>query len=292
MSMHGLFERLFKIRPEEFRLTQAFFCYYTCIGMLYTLGATVGDSLFLSHVSPARVDGLLAWVYVGIAVATVGATWIFNVVQDRLRRIVLILSTQLMLAGTVMAFRLVLAGWGPGSPWWLYFGLIIWLEVCALLSIMLFYSFAGDYFTTRAAKRLYGYIVGGLALGNVLGGLAVGPLVVLMGTANLLYAVAGLLGAGGPRGAGGPASQPRVRAALVRSQELGADEVPHRRLRRPLRRLPPSSRGPASLAGHGSAFQDGHLSLAPPTVRPALSLLHVARIRNGARKRQLRRPRR
>lgn len=196
MSMHGLFERLFKIRPEEFRLTQAFFCYYTCIGMLYTLGATVGDSLFLTHVAPARVDGLLAWVYVGIAVATVGAAWIFNVVQDRLRRIVLIVSTQLLLALTVIAFRLVLAGWGAGTPWWIYFGLIIWLEVCALLSVMLFYSFAGDYFTTRAAKRLYGYIVGGLALGNVLGGLAVGPVVALIGTANLLYGVVVLLCSG------------------------------------------------------------------------------------------------
>lgn len=58
---------------------------------------------------------------------------------------------------------------------------------------MLFFSFAGDYFTTRDAKRLYGFIAGGLPVGTILGGLVVKPIVPLVGTANLLFVYMGLL---------------------------------------------------------------------------------------------------
>ncbi len=191
--MRRLFERLFQIRPSEFLRVQVFFVHYTCIGMLYTFGATAGDSLFLSNVPREQVDALLAWVYVGIAIATVAAAWIFDRLQDRVPRALLIAGTQGALAATVVLFRIALPETGAASPW-LYYGLIIWLEVCALLSITLFFSFAGDYFTTREAKRLYGYIAGGLALGNFLGGATVPWVVAAIGTANLLLVVAGLLG--------------------------------------------------------------------------------------------------
>jgi ATP/ADP translocase/HEAT repeat protein len=187
-----LFERLFKIRPAEFSLVQAFFLHFTCIGMLYTFGATAGDSLFLSNVAPNIVDGLLAWVYVGIAGATVTAAWLFDQFREKVRRATLIVGTQLVLAATLCLWRLVIPNGGSASPW-LYFALVIWLEVCALLSITVFFSFAGDYFNARAAKRLYGYIAGGLALGNVLAGAAVDRVVQTIGTANLLYICAGLL---------------------------------------------------------------------------------------------------
>jgi ATP/ADP translocase len=65
--MQKLFERFFSIRPGELGRVGAFFLHYTCIGMLYTFGATAGDSLFLTNVPPEMVDRVLAWVYIGRA---------------------------------------------------------------------------------------------------------------------------------------------------------------------------------------------------------------------------------
>lgn len=187
----GWFERWFGVRREERRLVLAFFAQYTCIGMLYTFGATAGDSLFLSQVAAERVDMLLAWVYVGIALATGVTTWVFDRLQGRLPRAAMIVGTPLLLAASVLLFRVILPGATSGG--WLYFGLIVWLEVCALISITLFFSFAGDYFTAHDAKRVYAFMAGGLPLGNMLGGAGADLVAHTLGADNLLFIVAALL---------------------------------------------------------------------------------------------------
>ncbi|MDP6360918.1 MAG: hypothetical protein QF473_37745, partial [Planctomycetota bacterium] len=192
--IYGFFEKFFNIRREEFMLVQAFFAYYTCIGMLYTFGPTVGDSLFLSNVAQERIDQLLGWVYVGTAVATVLTTWAYDLIADRFKRIVLLIGMQLVLAVTLFIFRMLLPE--SGGSEWLYFGLVIWMEVCGLLSISLFFSFAGDYFTSRDAKRLYAYICGGTAVGTVVAGLVTDPIVSVIGTKNLIYICMAMLVSG------------------------------------------------------------------------------------------------
>lgn len=70
---------------------------------------------------------------------------------------------------------------------------MVWLEACLFFAISVFFSFAGDYFTTRDARRLYGYITGGLSLGILVSGYAVDPVVHWIGTDNLLLVCAALL---------------------------------------------------------------------------------------------------
>jgi ATP/ADP translocase/HEAT repeat protein len=188
-----VFEAAFQIRPDEFWRVQIFFAFFALIGMFYTIGTTVGDTLFLSRFGASAAEHLLPWLFIGITIATVAVSWIFNLVEPRVPRITLIVGTQLGLAASLLIFREVLRA----DVRWLYFGLAVWLEVCALISIMLFFSLAGDYFTSRDARRLYGYITGGLALGNVLAGYASVPLVRAFGPDNLLYPCAALL-LGGP----------------------------------------------------------------------------------------------
>jgi CRP-like cAMP-binding protein/ATP/ADP translocase/HEAT repeat protein len=187
--MTKLLEQAFDVRPEERRLVLLFFAFFAGVGMFYTVGATVGDTLFLSNLPAPEVPRLLPWVYVGIAVANVASTLAFDAIQSRASRTNSIVGVQIALAVSVLLARqLVEAESGV-----IYFALVIWLEMCSLLSITLFFSFAGDYFSPRDARRLYGFIAGGISLGTVLSGHAIHLSVGLIGTKNLLYIGAMLL---------------------------------------------------------------------------------------------------
>jgi CRP-like cAMP-binding protein/HEAT repeat protein len=187
--MAKLLEQAFQIRPEERRIVLLFFAFFAGVGMFYTVGATVGDTLFLSNLPVGEVPRKLPLVYIGVAVANVLSTLAFGAVQSRVSRTASIIGTQVVLALSLLLARKLVEN-GSSS---LYFGLVIWLEACSLLSITLFFSFAGDYFSPRDARRLYGFIAGGMSFGTVVSGYAIGTGVSLIGTKNLLYVSALLL---------------------------------------------------------------------------------------------------
>ena len=188
LSFKNLFHSAFSIQPQEFGLVQSFFLYYTTIGMFYTLGAASGDTMLLSRFGE-NARNLLPWVYIGIALSSMVITSIYDFVQGKIPRRVLLTVLPLILSGSVLGLRLLL---GFINNNWIYFCLVVWLETCALISIMLFFSLAGDYFTSRDARRLYGYISGGLPLGTILAGFCTKFLAGLFGIQNLLYVVAAL----------------------------------------------------------------------------------------------------
>lgn len=188
----SLFDKLFGIKPKEFYRVQAFFFFLTASSMFGTMGATVGDTLFLARFGSERAEHLLPWVCIGIGVLTVVLTFLYEHFEERFPREKMLIGVYLFLAVSLVLFRLALRT----GILWLYFGLVTWLEASALTAFMVFFSFAGDYFTGRDAKRLYGYINGGIALGSVIGGFSVDPLVKVMGDENLLYVCAALLACG------------------------------------------------------------------------------------------------
>ena len=184
-----LLERAFGVRPDERRVVLLFFGFFAGVGMFYTVGAAIGDTLFLSHLPPAAVPSLLPWVYVGIAVANVASTLTFDAVQARVSRPVSIVGTQIVLAVSVLLARQLVDAHTTA----VYYGLVIWLEACAVFSITLFFSFAGDYFAPRDARRLYGFIVGGMPLGTIVAGQAIRLAVGQVAAENLLYGAVAVL---------------------------------------------------------------------------------------------------
>ncbi len=193
-TIKKIFEKLFNIYPSEFRLVQSFFLYYTFVGIFYTVAVTTGDSLFLANIHHDQVETFLAWVYVGVAISSVITIWIYDLVSLYFSRKVLFIGIQLFLLITILFFRgfmLISPGLTNG---WFYFSLVIWLEMSGLLSITLFFSFAGDFFTAHSAKRLYGYIAGGLSVGTIIGGGITGPMVATFGSNNLIVTCSALLG--------------------------------------------------------------------------------------------------
>lgn len=187
--MTKLVERVFDVQTHERRLVLAFFSFFVGIGMFYTVASTVGDTLFLSNLPRGEVSTRLPWVYVGVAIANIVCTLAFDAVQARVSRTVSIVGTQIALGASVLVARQLI----EADDLSVYYATLVWLETCSLLSITLFFSFAGDYFSPRDARRLYGVIAGGMASGTVLMGTAIHLAVAVLGTKNLLYLGAGIL---------------------------------------------------------------------------------------------------
>ena len=57
-------ETAFGIQSKEYALVQSFFIFFVGIGMLYTVGVTVGDTLFLSSLPTEQVPRILPFVYI------------------------------------------------------------------------------------------------------------------------------------------------------------------------------------------------------------------------------------
>jgi len=77
--------------------------------MLIVVNLTVGDALFLAHISPERIARLLPFVYVGAAGITTMSTWVYQRLLDRLSRITLLLSMKGFLCLSLCGFRLLLS---------------------------------------------------------------------------------------------------------------------------------------------------------------------------------------
>ncbi|MDD5091929.1 MAG: MFS transporter [Candidatus Wallbacteria bacterium] len=190
-TVRKTFESLFGIKPAEFRLVQTFFIYFMLIGMYSTIGANAADILFLSRLGTEKVEGLLPWIYIGIAVNAILVTMAYDFVKERFSRIGLMVGLQLLLASAIGLLRVLVLMFPQAE--WVYFSICVSIEACILLAFTLFFSLAGDYFTSRDARRLYGYITGGLALGFTIGGYLTEPLAGWIGTENLLIACSGIL---------------------------------------------------------------------------------------------------
>jgi len=185
-----LFNNLFNISQDEFPLVLLFFFYFTTIGLFYTIGVSAGEAMLLSRFNAIKIENLLPWLYIGIASVSVLIIWFYDILQNRIDRLKLIIVIHILMGVSVLFFRYLVNIYHQWS--WLYYILVIWLESSSLLSIMLFFSYAGDYFTPRTARRLYGFMAGGQAFGTCIAGFLMSPLIHFMGLDNLLYIIAGL----------------------------------------------------------------------------------------------------
>lgn len=182
--------KLFDIRASEASKALWFFLLMLLISTFYTLASTVGDTLFITAVGEERLDDLLPWYYVGVALATISVTWIVDWFLDRSQKVRLFLILETLFALSVLGLR-----WGLElvQEEWFYFAIMVWLEVIGLVSLTIFFSFMGDFFTSRDARRLYGFINGGYPLGNLLMGFGVQPMLLFVRPEDLLQVCALLL---------------------------------------------------------------------------------------------------
>ena len=173
------------IRPGEGRRTALLFAHLLLASAVFILGRTVRDTLFLSRYSLQA----LPWMFVLYGLASAITVVLYSRVADRFAR------HRVIVASTGVGIATYLAVWGlvRAEADWVYPVFYVWSEVVANLFIVQFWTLANDLHDARSAKRLFGTIGSARVLGVVLVGLGAGAVVKAIGTAQLLFVLAGLM---------------------------------------------------------------------------------------------------
>jgi ATP/ADP translocase/HEAT repeat protein len=186
-AFDGFLEATLRIRPGEGRRTSLLFAHLLLAASVFILGRTVRDTLFLSRLSnPLQV---LPWMFVAYGVASSITVVLYSRVADRMpRHRIIVLSCAIGIATYLATWGVVRAGAA-----WIYPAFYVWAEVVSNLFIVQFWTMANDLHDARSAKRLFGTIGSARPLGTVLVGLGTGVVVRAIGTAQLLFVLAGLM---------------------------------------------------------------------------------------------------
>lgn len=202
--MPGPTESFWKLVPDLRTAERSRFLFFAglfaVVSMAQTVGLVGSEALFLARFGASH----LPQVFIAASIVTVLGTLVYATVVGRAR------NDRLFLRMASAAAVLLLAiAWGLGGRT----GSVIFSLFCLyylLQAVFLnhFFTFAGDYFDTLAAKRLFPLFAIGASLGSAGGGALAAFLVratsptVLVATWGLLLAAAALLLALGQRSLG------------------------------------------------------------------------------------------
>ncbi|MBI4164620.1 MAG: HEAT repeat domain-containing protein [Acidobacteria bacterium] len=148
-------------------------------------GRTSRDALFLVYFGVQY----LPYMYFANAVSLILCSLAYTTLVDRIERGRFLGATSLLFVGILVASRVVLLG----HPHWFFPVLYILAQVIWYFTLMQFWTFVGDLFDTRQAKRIFPFLAIGALLGMITVGLFAKRLVKLLGTENLLMVWAGML---------------------------------------------------------------------------------------------------
>ncbi len=152
-------------------------------GIMY--GRNARDSLFLSQFGTQY----LPHMYIANAVVLVICSMFYTSLVDRIDRGKFLASISVIFLAMLLASRVILLQQRP----WFYVLLYILAQAIWNFSLLQFWTFLGDLFDSRQAKRLFPLIAVGSLLGMIAVGLTSRPLVRAVGTENILLVWAGLI---------------------------------------------------------------------------------------------------
>jgi len=178
---------LFRLEPGEGVRAGLMLVYsIAVIGGVVITGQLVSRSLFLSSLPPTDIP----YKYILPPVALMLATGLYARIASRFRRDRLIVGTCAAMLAIVVGFRLVLASPG-GHSFAALCALFVAFDVIGDLAALQFWTFAGDIFNPREARRLFGLIGGGSTVANLIFGLALSSTANLVRPENLTFLMMG-----------------------------------------------------------------------------------------------------
>ncbi len=182
--MGWLLSRLGLSRDEFAKTVPITLAYGLLLASLYLL-KPARNALFLDKQGIAELPYVLVMVAVigGLTTAVYG-NYAKTVRIDRLIRI-----TFIAMIGVLFGFRYLLTtGWG-----WVVYAFYIWVALYGLLSTSLIWLLANAMFTSREARKVFGFIGTGGIAGAIAGGAFTGSVAKILGTANLLFVCAAII---------------------------------------------------------------------------------------------------
>lgn len=183
--MADLFKRLFNIRPNEMAVFGAFFVFYFIIGVQFSLGLTISETLFLSEVGPS----FLPYMYIFNAVIIIMASAVYTSYTEKLSVSGMFVAVLAIFIGFILAVRLLI-----GIDLRLM-AFPIAIPLLHTLNVMFtnmipnnFRAHYGLYMDVLQSKRLVPIILTGGRYGGIVGGILIPILLPVMGSvANLLF---------------------------------------------------------------------------------------------------------
>lgn len=155
-----------KVQPgEEVRAVGMFLYSLLAIGGVILIGREAGRVLFLSQLPGSATP--YRYILPPLVIVPVLALYTRLVPRYRLTR--LIIGTGIVMAGGILAFRLLLEG-PTADQFGTLVGMYIYLQVVATIVGIQFWTYANDIFTSREARRLFSLIAVGGTLANVVAG--------------------------------------------------------------------------------------------------------------------------
>ncbi len=144
-------------------------------------------SLFIEYLGADQ----LPFVWIGTAVTMAIFIGTYHRLVERCSRVILVLGTCLVLAGCLVAFRILLNSPGPAVAASFY----IFVDILGVLLVEQFWSLTNSIYSTKEGKGWYGFIGTGGLVGGVLGGGAAALVLkhTPLQTPDLLLVAAGII---------------------------------------------------------------------------------------------------
>lgn len=179
----GFINRVFNLRPGDFRRGLPLFAYYFLIISGYLMGRAARDALFLDQFKANELP------YVDIAVAAlVGFIVAFYIRMGRLASVRnLQVACLLFFAANLSAFWY---GFHFHKVTWLPPVFYIWVGIFGVLVVTQVWTLANFVWTTREAKRLFGILGSGGIAGGIAGGFLTNGVATHFGTEAILLVMA------------------------------------------------------------------------------------------------------
>ena len=187
MAASGQISSRFHIRASETHSVFLLFTHAVFHGLAAVFAYASAMALFLAAFDAEQ----LSLVYLSAAVILTGAGFLFNRLNAYFQARTLFTVVLVGLISLAILFRL---GLMLSTAVWIPFFLLIWHRLLYVLTQIEFWGTAGQVFSLQQGKRLFGLIGSGENLAKIVGFALVPQLVSWLGTANLLWLSALMMG--------------------------------------------------------------------------------------------------
>ncbi|MBF0371499.1 MAG: HEAT repeat domain-containing protein [Magnetococcales bacterium] len=180
---------LFRINPGEGERVGFMLAYsIALIGGVMITGQMITRSFYLSALPKEAIP----FKFILPSIAIVVAVALHSRLTRRFPLPRVILGSFLVIQLAALGFRFLLETDLQNQMWFLLL-MTVFFDTIGAIGIIQFWTFAGELFNTREAKRLFGIIAGGSAISSILYGGVIGTMARELATKDLIFFIVGSL---------------------------------------------------------------------------------------------------